>query len=79
MSGPKLPEAKDEIGDEGSESIGLSSGEFEDEEYIMTEQEIIELRESRTKSKLSVNDFGSKKTNWNDKSIFEYFKETTKE
>ena len=78
MSGPKLPEAKDEIDDEGSESIGLSSDEFEDEEYIMTEQEIIELRESRTKSKLSINDFGSKKTNWNDKSIFEYFKEATK-
>ena len=45
----------------------------------MTEQEIIELRESQSKSKLSVNDFGSKKTNWNDKSIFEYFKDATKE
>lgn len=33
-----------------SESLGFSSDEFEDEEYVMTEQEIIELRESKSKS-----------------------------
>ena len=33
-----------------SESLGFSSDELEDEEYIMTEQEIIELRESKSKT-----------------------------